>query len=111
MASQMAPAKILKTTIEIPVNDHVFLAKGEVVSFDGFLKVYPTSTKDKILPDISVGEQLEKSIQARQKFSRPPARYTEASLVRKIRRIGDWTTKYLCTNHYNNSKERVCGAY
>ncbi len=89
IASQMAAAKLLKTTIKIPAEDGQFEAKGEVVSFDGFLKVYPTSNKDKVLPNVDIGQVLtDTSIQARQKFSKPPARFTEASLVKKLEELG-----------------------
>tara|TARA_A100001015_G_C15036022_1_gene736265 strand:+ start:748 stop:3009 length:2262 start_codon:yes stop_codon:yes gene_type:complete len=89
VASQMSAAKLLKTNVKIPVNNEFFEAKGEVVSFDGFLKVYPTSSKDKVLPNVKEGQALsENMIQARQKFSRPPARYTEASLVKKLEELG-----------------------
>ena len=89
VASQMSAAKLLKTNVRIPINDDFFEAKGEVVSFDGFLKVYPTSSKDKVLPNVKEGQLLnENVIQARQKFSKPPARYTEASLVKKLEELG-----------------------
>ena len=58
VASQMADAKLLKTVVQIPVGEGAFEAKGEVVSFDGFLKVYPTSNKDKVLPAVAEGQSL-----------------------------------------------------
>jgi hypothetical protein len=65
-----------------------FLAKGEVVLFDGFLKMYGTN-KEEILPPLSVGDQLDaREITARQTFARPPARYTEGSLVKKLEELG-----------------------
>lgn len=86
LATQMADAKINRTTVDI-VNDRhsaKFTAKGEVVVFDGFLKVYGSS-KDDILPAMHVGEIVNaEKITARQTFSRPPARYTEGSLVKKL---------------------------
>ncbi len=89
IASQMSDAKLLKTVIQIPVADGFFEAKGEVVSFDGFLKVYPTGSKDKVLPNVVEGQSLfEQSMRARQKFTKPPARYTEASLVKKLEELG-----------------------
>lgn len=89
IASQMADATLMKTVIQIPVADGFFESKGEVVSFDGFLKVYPTGSKDKVLPNVVQGQSLvEKSMQARQKFTKPPARYTEASLVKKLEELG-----------------------
>ena len=89
ISSQMNNAKLLKTDVEIPVNDGIFKLKGEVVSDPGFLSVYPTSTKDKVLPPLSKGQALnEPTVIARQKFSKPPARFTEASLVRSLEDLG-----------------------
>ncbi|MGC6366553.1 MAG: type I DNA topoisomerase [Candidatus Marinamargulisbacteria bacterium] len=89
IASQMADAILLKTDVSIPVNGGQFTIKGEVVSSPGFLSVYPTSAKDKVLPDVSVGQVLgEKAVVARQRFSKPPARFTEASLVRAMEDLG-----------------------
>ena len=89
LASQMADAKIDRTTATIDITGHQpkFIAKGEVVVFDGFLKVYGTS-KDELLPKLTVGDQLSAiEITARQAFSRPPARYTEGSLVKKLEEL------------------------
>lgn len=89
LATQMADAKINRTSADIIISDHdeKFVAKGEVVAFDGFLKVYGSS-KDELLPDLITGDKLEfKSITARQTFSRPPARYTEGSLVKKLEEL------------------------
>lgn len=85
LATQMAPAKVLRTTISI---SHHFVAKGEVVVFDGFLKVYGNK-KDLILPKLAIGDPLDPSeLLARQTFERPPARYTEGSLVKKLEELG-----------------------
>ena len=89
LATQMADAKINRTTATIDINDHdeKFIAKGEVVAFDGFLKVYGAS-KDELLPAMQVGDTLSpKEIIARQTFARPPARYTEGSLVKKLEEL------------------------
>lgn len=89
LASQMADAKIDRTAATIDISGHQpkFIAKGEVVVFDGFLKVYGTS-KDELLPKLTVGDQLSAiEITARQAFSRPPARYTEGSLVKKLEEL------------------------
>lgn len=92
LASQMAPAKLEKTTVTITISTtkEVFEAKGEVIIFDGFLKVYGGSKKDpEILPDVSSGDTLKRrSVEARQVFARPPARYTEGSLVKKLEELG-----------------------
>jgi DNA topoisomerase-1 len=92
LASQMAPAKLEKTviTITISTGKEVFEAKGEVVIFDGFLKVYGGSKKDpEILPALSSGDLLiVTNATAKQIFARPPARYSEGSLVKKLEDLG-----------------------
>ncbi len=92
LASQMAPARLEKTvvTITISSNDQTFVAKGEVILFDGFLKVYGVNKKeDDVLPPLASNEKLDlKSASARQVFARPPARYSEGSLVKKLEDLG-----------------------
>lgn len=102
LASQMAPAKLENTTITISINDReeqnnssktndklVFEAKGQVVLFDGFLRVYGGGKDDTILPTVKSGDQLQRhSVEARQVFARPPARYTEGTLVKKLEELG-----------------------
>ena len=93
LASQMAPAKLENTTITIAISGHsdaklVFEAKGQVITFEGFLKVYGSS-KEEILPPLKTGEQLSQSqVTARQVFARPPARFSEGSLVKKLEELG-----------------------
>ncbi|MDR1653957.1 MAG: type I DNA topoisomerase [Prevotellaceae bacterium] len=98
IASQMADAQLEKTTIYINISDskQQFQATGEVIVFDGFLKVYLESTDEEnvndeqqILPEIKIGEGAENEvITAQQRFSQRPPRYTEASLVRKLEELG-----------------------
>lgn len=90
LASQMSPAKLEKTTVTIGIEGAslVFEAKGEVITFDGFLRVYGGG-KDEILPKLHSGDTLEThEVTARQTFARPPARYTEGSLVKKLEDLG-----------------------
>ena len=97
VATQMANAKVAKTTIKIATEGStqqssnktgIFVAKGEVVIFDGFLKVYGKS-KDLELPKVAKGDKLTcQEITARQTFAKPPARYTEGSLVKKLEELG-----------------------
>ena len=99
LASQMADALIEKTTITINIDNakEKFIANGEVVSFDGFLKVYRESTDEDenaedathLLPAMKEGDALQRrEIIATEKFSLAPARYTEASLVKKLEDLG-----------------------
>ena len=99
IASQMAHAKLERTTVKIgglPTSDY-FTAKGEVIVFDGFLKVYMESSLDDdqdeeaegLLPKVTVNESLDLSIcTAIERFTRPPSRYVEASLVKKLEELG-----------------------
>ena len=89
-ASQMADAEIEKTTVSISIGDQIkdaeFVAQGEVVKFDGFLKVYRESVD---LPPLKKGEELvRREIQATERTSQGPQRYTEASLVHKLEELG-----------------------
>ncbi len=92
LASQMAPAELERTTAVITISSskESFEAKGEVVIFDGFMKVYGGSKKDPdILPPLEADQVLEmQSAQAKQIFARPPARYSEGSLVKKLEELG-----------------------
>jgi len=92
LASQMAPAKLEKTvvTITVSTSDKTFESKGEVIIFPGFLKVYGAGKKDPdILPAMSTGDFLQlEHADARQTFARPPARFTEGSLVKKLEELG-----------------------
>ena len=105
IASQMADAQIEKTTVNIAMesedgkttNDLQFIANGEVVAFEGFLKVYHESTDDEdageefshALPVMHEGEELERrEIVSTERYSQNPNRYTEASLVRKLEELG-----------------------
>ncbi|MBX7181776.1 MAG: type I DNA topoisomerase [Bacteroidia bacterium] len=97
IASQMADAQLERTNITIGVSNsnELFIANGEVIKFDGFLKVYLESSDDEneeqegMLPPVTIGEVLEmKEINATQKFTQHPPRYSEASLVKKLEELG-----------------------
>ncbi len=90
LASQMAPAKLEKTTVTITIStaQETFEAKGEVVVFDGFLRIYGKKD-DSLLPAVASGDHPRAyEVEARQVFARPPARYTEGSLVKKLEELG-----------------------
>lgn len=92
IASQMAPAELEKTIVTIQASDKSnfhFEAKGEVILFDGFLRVYNNQKDSEILPNIKSGDELIlNQATAKQTFDRPPARYTEGSLVKKLEDLG-----------------------
>ncbi len=92
VASQMSPAQIDKTEVKIDISGetgYYFLATGEVLIFKGFLEVYNDKINDKILPKLSVGDTLEfDEISAIENLSKSPARYSEASLVKKLESLG-----------------------
>ena len=99
IASQMADAQIEKTIVNIAIStlNEQFVAQGEVVKFDGFIKVYRESIDDEdtqdeelhILPPLKKGMELtRREIQATERFSQGPQRYTEASLVHKLEELG-----------------------
>ena len=98
IASQMSDARFEKTTVTIDVseNSDVFVARGEVITFEGFLKVYLEGTDDEndedakgILPSMLNGESMSRiNITATQKFINHPPRYTEASLVKRLEELG-----------------------
>ncbi|WP_223548753.1 type I DNA topoisomerase [Aestuariivivens sp. NBU2969] len=97
IASQMSDAQLERTNVKIEASTHneTFSANGEVIQFDGFLKVYLEGTDDEVeeqegmLPMLKVNESLFNNyITATERYTRPPARYTEASLVKKLEELG-----------------------
>lgn len=98
IASQMSDAQLERTTIDIvnSNNSDIFKAKGEVIKFDGFLKVYLEGSDDEneeedsgLLPQVVEGQSLDLiEIKAAQRYTRPPARFTEASLVKRLEELG-----------------------
>jgi DNA topoisomerase-1 len=98
VASQMADAELEKTTVDIGISTQPtakLVAEGEVLKFDGFLKLYLESTDDEeeeaqgMLPPLSKGQALDlDNLTATERFTRPPARFTEAGLVKKLEELG-----------------------
>jgi DNA topoisomerase-1 len=97
IASQMSEAELERTNVKISTSNHneLFTANGEVITFDGFLKVYLESTDDEdteqegMLPAMKTNETLHNNyITATERYTRPPYRYTEASLVKKLEELG-----------------------
>lgn len=94
LASQMADAELEKTNVDIVADglDEVFRAEGEVVKFEGFMSAYNTDDtrqSEGLLPNLEAGQTVEaQTISATERFSMPPARYTEATLVKKMEDLG-----------------------
>ena len=97
ISSQMSDAKIERTVVNIKTVSYnqIFIARGEVIKFDGFLRVYNEGTDDEIeeekdvLPALNTDEKLNLlNITSKESFTRPPSRYTEASLVKKLEELG-----------------------
>ncbi len=126
IASQMADAKLERTIAKISISncDEKLVAKGEVIKFEGFLKVYLESTdeengngeeKSTLLPPMKEGDNLELlEATATERYTRPPARYTEASLVKKLEELGIGrpstyapTISTIQKRNYVNKEERI----
>ncbi len=97
IASQMSDAQLERTNVRIEADKHneIFTANGEMIKFEGFLKVYLEGNDDEdeeqdgILPAMKIGDNLNNGyIKATERFTRPPSRYTEASLVKKLEELG-----------------------
>jgi len=93
VASQMPEAKLDATSVDILAEakdkKYTFRATGSIIEFDGFLKVYPASVKENILPDLEKNDKLNlEKLDALQHFTEPPARFSEAGLVKKMEELG-----------------------
>ncbi len=89
IASQMSSAKIDSTVVEIKADNYKLKSIGSIVKFQGYLKLTGQKTEDNILPDLSEGDKLKlEQVFSEQKFTQPPSRYTEASLVKVLEKNG-----------------------
>jgi len=89
MASQMAPALFNSMSADITAGNYTFRANGQTLKFDGFLKVYPTKFEETELPDLEKSDALDLTkLDSVQHFTEPPARYTEASLIKTLEKHG-----------------------
>ena len=89
IASQMSSAVLLRTSVELNAKDYLFKASGQIIKFDGFLKVYPTALKENVLPDVKKEDLLPiEKILSEQHFTQPPARYSEPNLVKTLETLG-----------------------
>ena len=120
MASQMSDAELEKTTakINISTNNEQLTASGEVIKFDGFLKVYMESTDDdeedededeSRLPNLTVGQVLEfKQMTATERFTKHAATIYRSLAGKETGRTGHWQAKYLCPYHFYHYEKRLC---
>jgi DNA topoisomerase-1 len=89
LASQMAKAVFDAATIDVQAKQYGFRANGSVLKFDGYLKVYPSAFEDNVLPSVAVGDILAlQTLTPEQHFTKPPARYNEASLIKTLEKEG-----------------------
>ena len=89
IACQMNPALINSTSIDISAKDYTFRATGSTIKFDGFLKIYPAKIESSILPELKENQTLNlKKLNSEQHFTQPPARYSEAALVKAMEEYG-----------------------
>ncbi|WP_019605119.1 type I DNA topoisomerase [Teredinibacter turnerae] len=92
VACQMTPAEFTSSSLKVSAGDYELRARGRVIRFDGFMKVMPPVSRkeeDTLLPDVKVGDNLDlHEILASQHFTKPPARYTEAALVKELEKRG-----------------------
>ncbi len=90
VATQMSSALIEETEFQIEASPYLFVVKGEVIEFDGYLALYPKSSKEEdVLPKAREGEKLKLlDIESKQNFTQPPPRYTEGSLVKELEAKG-----------------------
>ncbi len=93
LASQMQEAELDATSVDIlaqaKIKKYIFRATGSIIKFDGFLKIYPTSVQENILPDLEKNDKLDlEKLESKQHFTEPPARFSEAGLVKKMEELG-----------------------
>ncbi|HYE60184.1 MAG TPA: type I DNA topoisomerase [Candidatus Kapabacteria bacterium] len=89
VATQMAAARLDKTTMDITAKQYSFRASGQTMLFDGWLKLYPETTGEELLPEVKEGEHVTcKEIKPEQHFTEPPARYSDATLVKAMEEYG-----------------------
>ena len=89
VASQMKPAIFDEKKIDIKANDYLFRANGQTLKFDGYLSVYPAKISENELPELKEGSLLDlKKLNPEQHFTKPPARFNEASLIKKLEELG-----------------------
>lgn len=89
VASQMSPAQTKATSVDITTGNYTFRATGSQITFDGWLKIYPDRANEKILPELAQGDAIDiESITPTQHFTEPPARYTEAAIVKALEERG-----------------------
>ncbi|SUC40596.1 DNA topoisomerase I [Proteus mirabilis] len=108
VACQMTPAKYDSTTLTVVSGDYKLRAKGRTLRFAGWTKVMPamrSKDEDKTLPAVDVGAQLALAeLSPTQHFTKPPARFSEATLVKELEKTRYWSTFNLCFNYLYHSR-------
>lgn len=110
VACQMTPAQYDSTTLTVKAGDFKLKARGRTLRFDGWTKVMPALRKgdeDRTLPVVNQGESLSLvELTPAQHFTKPPARFSEASLVKELENAV-WPAVYLCVDHFDHSGSRL----
>ncbi len=89
VATQMAAAKLNKTAIDISAKEYIFRATGQTMNFPGWLALYPNATKESMLPELKKNDEVDcKELKTDQHFTEPPARYSDATLVKTLEEYG-----------------------
>ena len=118
MASQMADCQQDTVSVTVSAADYRFKASGYTVTFDGFTVLYEEATDEKekketALPPLEQGQVLKlRDLKSEQKFTQPPARYTEATLIKGTTegKTDDRSSFHLCAHHHHHHRPRLCGA-
>jgi len=89
VATQMSDARLNRTSVDIDANQYLFRTTGQTMIFDGWLKLYPEAVKEEMLPEFKEGEKIDwKELKPEQHFTEPPARYSDATLVKALEEYG-----------------------
>ena len=107
IGSQLPDAEYLATNAKIQLEEYIFSATGREVVFDGFTRIVKSKSDDQeanILPPLEVNQQLTlRDLENKQKYTKPPARFSEAALVKELEKKRNWKTFYLCKYYFYDS--------
>ncbi len=111
VACQMTPAQYDSTTLSVKADEFTLKAKGRILKFDGWTRVQRPMGKneDQLLPAVQLGDKLKlEKLDPKQHFTKPPARFTEAALVKELEKKRHWSSIDLRINYFNDSRSWLC---